>query len=43
MGIACSLDIFQAKMSELMVALEFIQAYINNLLYITKAGWMITS
>ncbi len=38
MGIACSPDIFQAKMSELMVALEFIQAYINDLLYITKGS-----
>ena len=36
MGITCSPDIFQAKMSELMVALEFIQAYIDNLLCITK-------
>ena len=38
MGIACSPDIFQAKMSELMVALEFIQAYLNELLCITKGS-----
>ena len=38
MGITCSPDIFQAKMSELMVALEFIQAYINDLLCITKGS-----
>ena len=35
MDIACSPDIFQAKMSELMVAHEFIQAYI---LCITKGS-----
>ena len=38
MGIACSPDIFQAKMSELMVALEFIRAYIDDLLCITKGS-----
>jgi hypothetical protein len=38
MDIACSLDIFQAKMLKLMAALEFIRAYINNLLCITKGG-----
>ena len=42
MGIACSPDIFQAKMSELMVTLEFIQAYIDDLLS-QRAVWMITS
>ncbi len=36
MGITCSPDIFQAKMSELMVALGFVWSYINNLLCITK-------
>ncbi len=39
MGIACSPDIFQAKMSELMVTLEFFQAYIDDLLCITRAAW----
>ena len=38
MGITCSPDIFQAKMSELMVALEFVQAYIDDLLCITKGS-----
>jgi hypothetical protein len=38
MGIAGSPDIFQAKMSELMVALEFVRAYIDDLLCITKAS-----
>ena len=38
MGIACSHDIFQAKMSELMVALEFVQVHIDNLLCITKGS-----
>jgi hypothetical protein len=33
MGIACFPDIFQAKMSELMVALEFIPAYIDDLVH----------
>ena len=36
--IACSPDIFQAKMSELIVALEFVWAYINDLLCITKGS-----
>ena len=38
MGVAGSPDIFQAKMSELMMALEFIRAYIDDLLVITKAS-----
>ena len=38
MGIAGSPDIFQAKMSELMVALEFVRAYLDDLLCITKAN-----
>jgi hypothetical protein len=38
MGIAGSQDIFQAKMSELMVALEFIRTYLGDLLCITKAS-----
>ena len=37
MGIAGSPDIFQAKMSELMVALEFIRTYLDDLLCITTA------
>ena len=38
MGIAGSPDIFQAKMSELMVALEFVRANIDDLLCITWAS-----
>ena len=37
-GIACSPDIFQAKMSELMVTLEFVRAYLDDLLCITKGN-----
>ena len=38
MGIVGSPDIFQAKMSELMVALEFIRTYLDDLLCIMKAS-----
>ena len=38
MGIAGSHDIFQAKMSKLMVALEFVRTYLDDLLCITKAS-----
>jgi hypothetical protein len=38
MGIACSPDIFHTQMSEMMVTLKFIQAYINDLLCITKGS-----
>ncbi len=38
MGIAGSPEIFQAKMPELMVALEFVRTYLDDLLYITKAS-----
>ena len=37
MGIAGSPDIFQAKMFKLMVALEFVRTYLDDLLCITKA------
>jgi hypothetical protein len=36
MGVSCSPDIFQAKISELMATLEFVKAYIDDLLCITK-------
>jgi hypothetical protein len=36
MGIAGSPDIFQSKMTELMATLEFVRAYIDDLLCITK-------
>jgi hypothetical protein len=38
MVIACSPDIFHAKMSKLMVALEFIRTYIDDLLCTTKGS-----
>jgi len=38
MGVAGSPDIFQAKMLELMMTLEFVRAYIDDLLVITKAS-----
>ena len=38
MGVAGSPDIFQAKMSELMAALEFVRAYLDDLLCITRAS-----
>eukprot|EP00956_Cyclotella_meneghiniana_P023844 scaffold47065_cov41-Cyclotella_meneghiniana.AAC.1 len=39
MGVAGSPDIFQAKMTELMSALEFVRAYIDDLLRITKESY----
>ncbi len=36
MGIAGSPDIFQGKMLELMESLEFVRAYLDNLLCISK-------
>jgi hypothetical protein len=39
MGVACSPDIFQAKNSELMATLEFVRAYIDDLLCITKGDF----
>eukprot|EP00804_Cyclotella_cryptica_P017936 CCRYP_001283-RA/>CCRYP_001283-RA protein AED:0.35 eAED:0.59 QI:0/0/0/1/0/0/3/0/343 len=38
MGVACSPDIFQAKMSELMATLEFIRTYLDDLLCISKGS-----
>ena len=38
MGIAGSPEIFQAKMSELMVALEYVRTYLDDLLCITRAS-----
>ena len=38
MDIAGSPDIFQAKMTKLMVALEFVRTYLDDLLCITKAS-----
>ncbi len=38
MGIAGSPDIFQSKMSELMEDLEFVQAYLDDLLCISRSS-----
>ena len=38
MDVACSPDIFQAKMSELMATLEFIRTYLDDLLCISKGN-----
>jgi hypothetical protein len=38
MGIAGSPDIFQSKMSELMKDLEYVQAYLDNLLCISRSS-----
>ena len=39
MGLCNSPDIFQEKMSELMVGLEFARAYIDDLLVVTKGSF----
>src|SRR5688572_14111355 len=39
MGLCNSPDIFQEKMSELMVGLEFARTYLDNLLLITKGNF----
>ena len=39
MGIAGSPDIFQAKMSELMASLEYVRAYIDDILCITNGSF----
>jgi len=39
MGLCNSPDIFQEKMSNLMQDLEFVRAYINDLLVLTKGDW----
>ena len=39
MGVSNSPDIFHEKLNEMLRGLEFIQAYINNLLIITKGDW----
>jgi hypothetical protein len=38
MGFAGSADIFQAKMMNLMESLEYVRAYIDNLLVITRGA-----
>ena len=39
MWVSNSPDIFQEKMNEIFSGFEFIQAYINDLLIITKGDW----
>ncbi len=39
MGIAGSPDIFQAEMMKLMESLEYVQAYIDDLLYISRESF----
>ena len=39
MGLCNSPDIFQEKMTSLMAGLEFVRAYIDDLLCITKSDW----
>ncbi len=38
MGIAGSPDIFQGKMLELIESLEYVQAYLDDLLYISRSS-----
>jgi hypothetical protein len=38
MGIAGSSDIFQGKMSDIMESLEFVRAYLDDLLCISKSS-----
>ena len=39
MGLCNSADIFQEKMNELFAGLEYVRAYINNLLIINKGSF----
>ena len=39
MGVCNSLDIFQEKMNEMFIEIEFSRAYIDDLLVITKFDW----
>ena len=39
MGVSNSLNIFQDKMSEILRGFEFVRAYIDDLLIITKGDW----
>ena len=40
MGIAGSPDIFQAKMAELMMALEYVRTYLDDLLILSKSTFI---
>ena len=39
MGLCNSLDIFQEKMNKLFAGFEYVQAYIDNLLIVTKGSF----
>ena len=39
MGVSNSLEILQEKMNEIFCGFKFIQAYIDDLLIITKGDW----
>jgi hypothetical protein len=39
MGLCNSPDIFQEKISELMLGLKFVRAYIDNILVLTHSDW----
>ena len=39
MGVKCSPDIFQERMSDLFQGMEFVRAYIDDLLLLTKGDW----
>ena len=39
MGISGAPDIFQEKVSELFQGLEFVRAYLDDILVISKGGW----
>jgi hypothetical protein len=39
MGLSNSPDIFQEKISELMLGLDFVRAYIDDILILTQKDW----
>ena len=39
MGVKCSPDIFQERMSDLFQGMEFVRAYLDDLLLLTKGDW----
>ena len=39
MGLCNSPDIFQEKMSELLIGLDTVRVYIDDLLHVTKVSW----
>ena len=43
MGIACSPDIFQARISELMATIEFVRTYLDDYYASARVAWKTTS